>query len=272
MSMSLRKRVGLAFAGVVIAAPFVAASVANGATTTITFSGSPLLGISTLACPSTPSQTKLTVSPGTVVDFINRTGRTATLWAGNSQKSLPDKSLVPVTFAQGPTSVLIQMVPDCSLDLGSHAQMTVEVNAPGQPRDQSPPATPTATASNTQAPGATGTSSATPRDGSTPKTPDPAHSTAALAPAQSPATGESDGTSMPGAGSDNTSTGNNDPFAAAPPLSSPILGDVQGPAVPRSASGLLTLIATVGVVGVSAAVIRAIISQRAIRALSVQMS
>ena len=76
-------------AGLVIGAPLLGASLASAATTTVTFSGKPLLGLGTLACPSTPSEQSLSVPAGTTVDFVNRTGRTATLWAGDSQKIAP---------------------------------------------------------------------------------------------------------------------------------------------------------------------------------------
>jgi hypothetical protein len=259
MSLSYRHRAGLFLAGAVIAAPLLAGGGADAGTTTITFSGQPLLGVSTLACPSTPSQSKITVAPNTVIDFVNRTGRPATLWAGDSQKQLPDKSLVPVTFTSGPASVVIQMLPDCSLDLGKHVSMTVTVLAPGAspttaPRPDSSTGTagPGAGKSGLPSPRAAAT---TPRDQVTPSA-TPSTSSRAIVPA---ASGSSD---------------DSNPFAAAPsvktdPAKSAVIGPVAGPRQPRSASGLLTLIATVGVVGVAAAAIRAILAQRANRALTV---
>ena len=256
MTMSLRHRVGLALAGLVIGAPLLGMSVANAAATAVTFSGTPLLGLDTLACPSTPSVSSLALSPGMTVNFVNRTGRTATLWADSSKKSLPDKSMVPVTFAHGPAVVTIQMVPDCALDLGAHAQMKVNVSGPGQAPTSAP----------TDGTGLTGADpTGTPRVGASSKAPLPGHSATAIA----PATSTPDGGSRSKAGTDsgaNTPTDIDDPFAMAQ-VPNVVVGDVANPSGSGSASGLLTLIATVGVVGVSAAAIRAIIAQRAIRAL-----
>jgi hypothetical protein len=259
MSMSIRHRAGLVFVGLVMSAPLLGFGTANAATTTVTFSGQPLLGISTLACPSTPSQGTITVTAGTTVDFVNRTGKTATLWAGDSQKDLPDKSLVPVTFTQGPASVVVQMLPKCSLDLGKHIQMTVKVVPAG--------AKPTTAPTTRAASGSGSGSAATPHSTSS-------HTTSAVAPSTSPTRTPTPAKSSSAAAvatdSSAPSAGDSNPFAAAPAgdAAKPVMGTVAGPAQPRSASGLLTLIATVGVVGVSAAAIRAILAQRASRALT----
>jgi hypothetical protein len=84
-------------------------------------------------------------------------------------------------------------------------------------------------------------------------------------------TGNGDGDGGQGA----NPAGNDDPFATpnAPDAQDTegtvTLGDPIGPADTRhGASGLLTLIATVCVVGVTAAAIRAIIAQRATRAIA----
>jgi hypothetical protein len=264
MRLSYRHRAGLLLTGLVLAAPLFASSAVAAGPTTITFTGTPPLGISTLACPSTPSRASLTVAAGATVDFVNRTGRPGTLWAGDSQKVLPDQSLVPVTFGSGPAKVVVQLVPQCSLDLGKHQSMTVTVQAAGA----SPGATPTAIGSPdpTSAPGSGSGSTAIPRSGATsaPDHPSPV------------ATPSSDASSSPAAAATASSGGDgsdNNPFAPPPPgadsAKNAVIGTVAGPQQPRSASGLLTLIATVGVVGVAAAAIRAILAQRANRALSV---
>lgn len=217
--------------GLILAVPLLVPGIADAATPTITFSGQPPLGLSTLACPSTPSRTTLTVTPGTKVNFVNRTGRTATLWAGDSQKDLPDRSLVPVTFAQGPAIIVVQMLPKCSLDLGKHAQMTVTVLAPGA-----------AVARLGSQGGGPGTSADPTATGSGLSSPSPI-----------------------GAGN---------PPANATGLSAatkPVFGSAIGPAQRHGASGLLTLIATAGLVGVSAAAIRAVLAQRANRTIAPQM-
>jgi hypothetical protein len=261
MNLSFRHRTGLFFTGLIIGAPLLGGGVVHAGTATITFSGQPLLGLSTLSCSSTPSRTGLVVAPGTVVDFVNRTGKPATLWAGDAQKDLPDKSLVPVTFTQGPATITIQMVPKCSLDLGKHISMTVSVASPrsGSPKPSTAPSpSPGGTGATMPRtdPGKAGSSSgskhtAAPTDSVTP-TPEPTQSTSA-------------------AGATSTNSDDNDPFQAAPASDAavqPVFGTAVGPASPHSASGLLTLVATVGVVGVSVAAIRAILAQRASRALA----
>ncbi len=250
MTLSVRHRAGLILVGLsfgaVIAASLVGASAYGADGTTITFSGTPLLG-SALSCPSTPSQTTLHITAGTVVNFVNRTGRQATLWAGDAEKSLPNESLVPVTFNGGPSSVVIQMLPDCSLDLGKHVQMIVYVTA---------------------ANGATPTPIATPIGGgpATLKATVPASLTPTTSAQGTAAPSKSAGAVVP----KTSSTDDENPFAQAPAsldAQKPTFGSV-GTTQPDSASGLLTLIATVGVVGVSAAAIRAIVAQRGSRVLS----
>jgi hypothetical protein len=249
MSLPFRQRTGLILVGLVMSVPLLGAP-ADADTATITFSGQPLLGAA-LSCPSTPSQTTLTVAAGTVVDFVNRTGRQATLWADDAEKSLPDRSLVPVTFNGGPSSeaVVVQMLPDCSLDLGKHIQMTVTVLA------QVGAVTPAPTKVSTVPVGGGATATAASHPSSS--------TTAGRTPGSTPSESKS-------AGAVTGASGDNDPFQQAPSqvmAAKPLIGTAIPPAQPRSASGLLTLIATVGVVGVSVAAIRAIVSQRAIRAL-----
>jgi hypothetical protein len=143
------------------------------------------------------------------------------------------------------------MLPKCSLDLGKHVQMTVKV----LPADPSP----------TAAPGPSGSgpsSSESPRTGP---------SGSAGQGLFSPPAGGTPGASAGAVGGAPTSdaTSNDNPLrpALSMPVKSPQIGRVKAPKQPRSASGLLTLIATVSVVGVAAAAIRAIVGQRASRAL-----
>lgn len=139
MTLSYRHRAAAVMAGAVIAASFLAGAAADAATPSVTFSGQPQVGLGTLSCPSLPSTAHLSVTAGAVVDFVNRTGKPATLWVGDSKKNLPDRSLVPVTFTQGPASIVVSMLPDCALDLGSHENMTVQVSS--QPDATPTPAT-----------------------------------------------------------------------------------------------------------------------------------
>jgi hypothetical protein len=264
MRLSFRHRAGLFLSGVVLSAPLLAAGIGDAASPTVTFSGEPLLGLSTLACPSTPSQSSLAVPADTTVDFVNRTGRTATLWAGDSQKDIPDKSLVPVTFTRGPASVVVQMVPKCSLDLGKHAQMTVSVrSATGTAPTPTPTVRPTGGVTDAPGGGTGPVASGGTRASDDPSA--PAHPSPAVVPT---APGSASPSPLPAGGADASApdaTGDDNPFAAAPVNAEPVFGTTRGPAAPHSASGLLTLIASVGVVGVSAAALRAIVAQRAHR-------
>ncbi len=243
MAPSLRHRAALILTGALISAPLWGAAAAVATTPTVTFTGTPLLNLGAVSCPSNPSVGTLTVAAGSTVDFANRLGKPATLWAGDSHKHLKDGEMVPVTFTSGPASIVLQMLPDCSLDLGTHQQMTVAVTAPPTPDHSkgSHKLTPSAGASNDSGSGVTGSGT----DGT-------------------------DGTDQTGAPAPG-STGNDDPFAPATVTDTAgtvTLGDPIGAnSTTNGASGLLTLIATVCVVGVSAAAIRAIIAQRATRAL-----
>ena len=152
----------LALSGLTILVPLLGATIVDGGTTTtVTFNGTPLLNLGSIACPSTPSTSHLTVTVGAVLHFANRTGRTATLRVGNSTKTMPDNSVVPVTFTHGPATIVIQMLPACTLDLGTHTILTVTVTAPARKpttgpaaRSPKPTASPTPTQSVTAAPAA----------------------------------------------------------------------------------------------------------------------
>jgi len=257
-------RTGLIAAGLLLAVPILATEAAGADTITITFSGQPLLGLSTLACPSIPSQATLTVTAGTTVNFANRTGKTATIQAGEARKDLPDKSLVPVTFGQGPAVVIVQMLPKCSLDLGEHDKLTVTVlpavtGSPSGAPSGAPSGPPEASAAPSAA--ATRASHRVPVPSADPVPSATGATSSGAAAGHGTGTG---GSGRPGGGSTATGT-----FAPVPVSLNerPVFGSAVGPATPRSASGLLTLIATVAVVGVSAAAIRAIIAQRANRTL-----
>lgn len=116
-----RHTLRLAVAGLILAAPLPTPP-------TVTFdSGGLNLGLS---CASVPSTTSLTVASGGSVTFANKTGKTATLWVGAGSRSLPNGGQVPVTFPPGPATVLVRMLPDCTIDRGQHVSMTVTVGAP----------------------------------------------------------------------------------------------------------------------------------------------
>lgn len=99
-------------------------------TPTVTFSGTPLLKLGTLSCPSTPSVGELTVTAGTTVHFVDHLGKPATLHVGDWTSAIADGGTVPVTFPKA-EAVSVTMIPNCQLDAGSHKAMTVTVCAAG---------------------------------------------------------------------------------------------------------------------------------------------
>jgi hypothetical protein len=226
MTLSLRHRAALVLVGAMVSAPLWASAAEAAASTIVTFSGEPQAG-GAVSCASTPNVYLITVAPGATVNFADRLGVGATLWAADSHAHLNNGQMVPVTFETGPTQIQIQMLPDCTLDVGTHEQMVVNVTAPAA--TVKPTQTALATAKpSTASTGAGGITGPTPLDSDNP-----------LAAAPSQDTGK-------------VSLG--DPIASNEPT--------------RGASGLLTLIATVSLVGVSAAAIRAIVAQRASRAIT----
>jgi hypothetical protein len=138
MTLSYRHRAVMVILVAFFGAPLVvgaeadasAGGRAGGDGQTVTFSGKPEPDGGAAACPSAPSVTHVTTSAGSVVHFVNRTGKPATLWVGDSRTSVPDWSLVPVTFLQGPMSIVVSMVPECPLDVGVHGYVAVRVAAP----------------------------------------------------------------------------------------------------------------------------------------------
>jgi hypothetical protein len=97
-------------------------------TPTVTFSGTPLLKLGTLSCPSTPSVGELTVTAGATVHFVDHLGKPATLHVGDWTAAIADGGTVPVTFPKA-GAVSVSMIPKCVPDVGSHQAMTVTVCA-----------------------------------------------------------------------------------------------------------------------------------------------
>jgi len=254
MTLSLRRRSALVLASVVASAPLWFAAAAHAADQVVTFTGVPDITASTVSCPSTPDRPTLSVMPGQTVDFVNHLGKTATLISSTSRQDLDNGQMVPVTFAATSEPISIEMLPHCNLDVGVHSAVLVTV----QTTIPNPPASASATApgpSPTPLGGASAAASpsASKHPGSVKHT--PKHHPM-ITPSGSP--------TLAGAGSGRdadprmpatTST----PFAIGHPI--------RAVPAPRGASGLLTLIATVSVGGVTAAVIRAIVAHRATRSL-----
>lgn len=257
MTLSLRRTSALALAGVVATAPLWLAVAANAADQVVTFSGTPDITESAVSCPSKPDRATLSVNPGQTVDFVNQLGVRATLTSSTGHRNLDVGEMVPVTFAAASAPISIQMLPHCPLDVGVHDILTVTVLAPSG----GPSASTSASASVSAAPLAP---SATPGriDPSTPPkhrgpTKDaPRHQ---ATPSRSPL--------VAGAGN-GADVDPPSPSATPEPPGAMLFGTpVSARPASGGASGLLTLIATVSVGGVTAAVIRAIVAHRATRSL-----
>lgn len=228
----------------------------------VVFSGGGLLGV---ACGAKPSASSVTVPAESSLRVVNNTGRRAKLVLdGAARGEIASGAAADVLFHRGPVSLALK--PDCVL--ADESAVTVEVLAapaasPTRPdREPDAPAagggsTPTRTNNGGQ-PTRTNSTAGTPREN-----PNAAPSTDPTDPAAEPtpdstetatATVEDNLPALPEPTDSVTVTGANaEPLASVEPISE------QGP------TGLLALIATVCVVGVSAGAIRAIIAQRATR-------
>jgi len=253
MTLSLRRRAAIVVAGGVAAAPLWLIATVHAADQAVTFHGLPVVTTSTVSCPSTPDKHLLTVVAGTTVDFVNDLGVAATLWSTDSHESLDlaNGDMIPVTFTTGPATIVMEMVPECTLDVGSHIPTIVKVTPPAAPAAASP-------AVGSSAPSAVPSATAPPASASPTKGKHAgqggqggAKHHSSSSPSRSPAlvaSGADDGTGH---------------ALASVPTGYVTFGDpVSASHSGRGASGLLTLIATVSVGGVTAAALRAIVAQR----------
>lgn len=108
----------------------------------VTFAGKPVLNLGVLSCPSTPDVANLTVAKGATVDFVNVTGKTATLHDGASSQTVANGGSASVAFGKAGT-VSVTMVPACTLDEGTHKAMRVQVCAGQEPTTPPPTTAPT---------------------------------------------------------------------------------------------------------------------------------
>ena len=257
MTLSLRRRSALVLAGVVATAPLWLAAAAHAADQVVTFHGTPDFTASTVSCPSTPDRPTLQVNPGETVDFVNQLGVGATLTSSTGHQNLGNGQMVPVTFAASSAPILIEMLPHCPLDVGVHDVLRVTVLAPAPDPSTSASASasvPAAGPAPSASPGRSHSPTPTQRPGSTKHT--PKHR---VTPSRSPLV------SGAGNGGDADPAG---PSADPEPSGAVHFGDpISATPTSGGASGLLTLIATVSVGGVTAAVIRAIVAHRATRSL-----
>ncbi|WP_162907769.1 hypothetical protein [Allorhizocola rhizosphaerae] len=246
--MSYTRRLGaLALLGAFVGLPLAAGpAVAQPDGAQVTFKGG---GLGLLLCGSKPDVPAINVGAESKLRLTNELGLNATLTIdGSASTSVASGETIEVQFHRGPVS--IGMEPDCALNLNQDFQeLTVEVT----PARAAAPApirtTPAAQQQKPNQPASGGQPSAAARPSGTPVAPGDV-----LLPEM---------TTMP------------DPSAAPGPFTSPVTVVSSNSAAARLASGapvdkgpigLLAIIATVCVVGVSAGAIRAIITQRATRA------
>lgn len=262
-------RVAAAAAALFAAALTVGASPVHAAPTTPTveFSGGSVLSL--LVCKSEPSTGSVSVPAESRVNFVNRLGQGATLKVdGKAVSAVQPNQAVPVVFKKGPVNVAMTF--SCGVGVVEQFKpVSVGVTAPpaapaadqdgqtGQPANTSGPAGAAAAAANqainptpsgrstrkpsTNAPGSTGEVDET---GTEPVDP----SLLGL-----------DATASPAAGANvDASTPTDERVYVEEPVAA------SGPAT-NAPTGLLALVATVCVVGVGIAAIRAIIAQRSSR-------
>lgn len=261
MSYAIRRRAaGLAVAGVLVALPlFGSAAVAAPGDPDVTFGGG---GPGVLLCGSTPATPNITVPADSQLRLTNSLGQDATLQIdGQDAAQVGKGDSVDVQFHRGP--VTVAMVPQCPLNLNTTFKtLTVDVTpiaatAPTAPATKKPGTTasptPQAAKPSPRAAGAT-----SPNPSGTDESVLPLPSTDPLFPED--ISGLPAGAETPG-GSDGES-----PATVVKPDGSQtqVLTSSRGP-VDNGPIGLLAIIATVCVVGVSAGAIRAIIAQRATR-------
>ena len=285
---AIRRRTGAS----AVAAFFVAAPLAIGgaalaaepaeANSQVVFSGDGLLGV---ACGAKPSAASVTVPAESTLRVVNKTGRKAKLLLdGATRGEVAAGATADVLFHRGPVELALK--PDCML--AEEKAVRVEVVAP-------PP--PAATSNDTPAPpvvpfgGGSGTGNNTGNNtGSDDNGGAPARSGDDRPDRERPAGEDPAAAATPGAEDPDADPANPDeqPDADAPALVADSFTDPNGgtgldgattiaggaaaeplasvdPVSDSAPTGLLALIATVCVVGVSAGAIRAIIAQRASR-------
>lgn len=214
----------------------------------VVFSGDRgLLGVS---CAANPSTSSVTIPAETTLRVVNKTGyRAKLILDGAAQGEIANGAAAPVVFHRGP--VTLGLKPSCMLSDESAVRVeVVPVSHPKPPGSKPRPGTPAQPADGRdqreEEPEATPSAVATPSPAVT-ETPEPAMAA------------EDGGDSGEAVATVEDTLGTGDQGVAAEALSSVQPVRESGP------TGLLALIASVCVVGVSAGAIRAIIAQRATR-------
>jgi hypothetical protein len=245
MPLLTRHRTALTLVAAVAGGALLGPGAAFAGSPTVTFSGScGLLGIGASSQPDTGS---VTISSGSSVTFVNHLDQPAQLMINNSAATtLAKDTAVPVSFT-GPATVAL--VPGCLLGHGTPGTVAVGV---GQGSSTPTAGAPTKAGAPTT-PGAR--TSATP--------------SGSRSPGESLSASPSDSSPAPSGLADPTQAGLAGDFPSALPSDAVAAVGAATPAPGRHGpSGLLTLISTVCVVGVSIAAIRVIIAQRALRTVT----
>ncbi|MEV0267343.1 hypothetical protein AB0H43_01015 [Hamadaea sp. NPDC050747] len=209
-------------------------------------------GLGLLLCGSKPDRPAVTIKSEQKVVFVNNLGQGATLQIdGENGGPISDGQAVEVQFHKGP--VAIAMVPDCLLNLGgngSYEPVTVNVNA----------SSPTSGGNSTGAPRVVKTRTPKPKPSGT-----PVPSASASSSEDGPLFPlEPDPSGSVAVGGDSLEPGST---VVTPGGESVIQDTALASDTPKDKGpiGLLAIIATVCVVGVTVGAIRAIVSQRATR-------
>jgi hypothetical protein len=247
----------VAFTGGALIAPGVAAAAESP---TVTFNGG--CGVVGLGASSQPSVDGLHVASGSTVYFVNHLGQPAQLMVDGSAASTVQANFKVGVVFKGPATVAL--VPGCLL--GGADSGTVRVDVAGRPSASPTGGVPTTRAGGS-AGGHAGQPSNRPAAGAI-RAPEkrPSATPSASTPAPSPSGSASVSPSV-----DPALVGPTDTASEVGPDPSPsanlVAVGAMTPATPgrHRPAGLLALIATVCMVGVSIATIRAIIAQRAIR-------
>ncbi len=230
--------------GLFAAVPLAAAVGATPAfaDTGVTFSGGGVI----LLCGSAPSTPQISVVAETAVMLTNATGTDAQLTLdGQPAGSVTRGETVEVRFHRGPVSVA--MVPTCALNLAQAKTLTVNVTPAPVPAQSTGSPKPSPKPSSSAAPGGTtGSTGGTPPLPGEPLFTDPSSAAVGGAPAPGSSVEASPATVVNADGT-------------------PVHNTAETGPVDKGPIGLLAIIATICVVGVSAGAIRAIITQRASR-------
>ncbi|MBV1852198.1 hypothetical protein [Catellatospora tritici] len=274
MSYAIRRRAAaLAAAGLLAGLPLLLASPSAAAepeaAPNVDFTGG---GLGLLLCGSKPATAKITVAAESRVKLTNGLGQNATLQIdGKDSAAVSDGETIEVQFHRGP--VKVAMVPECLLNLNpSFEPLTVEV---ASRTTQPGTGTTTGTGSTANPSRSSGSTGSSPSSKPTRKRDTHSGSGSGSSSSNPAPTGDETELPDPPQGLFNPDDEQKSDDAEPSPEASPavVVGDdhrlddakAAGFPVDNGPIGLLAIIATVCVVGVSAGAIRAIIAQRATR-------